>query len=192
VNSVSTLFATDFYKKFMHKDASDQQMVRVGQLSSFAALAIAACVAPIVGQLGGIFQFFQTAMTYIACPFMATILMGILWKRVNYPAAVFGLVGGLIIQIIVAVLFSGSVAGLPKLHFFYIGFIAQVIIAIGIALVTLRTTPPEPAKIESLVWSLATLRNYDNSSLPRPWYQQVKFWWTLFFLGQALIYWRFW
>ena len=61
-------------------------MVRVGRIASFAALLIAACISPIVGHLGGIFQFFQNAMTYIACPFMATVLMGILWKRVNYAA----------------------------------------------------------------------------------------------------------
>jgi solute:Na+ symporter, SSS family len=190
VNSVSTIFATDFYKKFINKEATDHRMVRIGQLSSLAALVIAALVAPIVGKLGGIFQFFQTGMTYIACPFMATILMGILWKRVNYPAAIFGLAGGLVIQIIVAILFSGEISGLPKLHFFYIGFIAQVIIAIGITIVTLCTAPPSPEKIKDKIWTLDMLRHYDNT--PRPWYKQVKFWWALFFLGQAVIYWRFW
>lgn len=191
VNSISTLFATDFYKKFIDKNASDHRMVRVGQISALAALVIAASAAPIVGKLGGIFTFFQTAMNFIACPFMVTVLMGILWKRVNYAAGVFGLLGGVIIQIVVAVLFSGKVPGLPHLHFFYVGFIAQIIIGIGIVIVTLCTTPPDPARIKTLVWSLDMLRNYDEGAR-RPWYGQVKFWWALFFLGQVVIYWRFW
>ena len=191
-NAVSTLFAADFYKKFINRQASDHQMVRIGRLTSFVALAIAALISPIVGKLGGIFQFFQTAMTYIACPFMATMLMGTLWKRVNYPAAIFGLGGGLVIQVIVALLFSGAVAGLPKLHFFYIGFIAQVFIAIGIALVALCTPPPAPEQIKDKVWSLDLLTHYDGTPRRRPWYQQVKFWWGLFLLGQILIYVRFW
>jgi len=191
VNSVATLFTIDLYKKFINKDASEHRMVRVGQISAFTALMIAASLAPIVGKLGGIFQFFQTALTYIACPFMATILMGILWKRVNYAAGVFGLTGGLVIQVIVAILFSGKVAGLPKLHFFYVGFIAQIFIAIGIVIVTLLTPPPDPEKIKGLIWNFNMLRHYDDAK-PRPWYQQIKFWWTLLLVGNIIIYWRFW
>ena len=117
--------------------------------------------------------------------------MGIFWKRVTYAAGVFGFVGGLIIQIIVAVLFSGSVPGLPKLHFFYVGAIAEVLISIGIVVVTLLTEAPDPARVKPLLWNLGMLSNYDGGR-HRPWYQEVKFWWTLFFLVNALIYWRFW
>ena len=111
VNSTSTLFSTDIYKKFIHPAATDHEMVRIGRFASFAALLTAAAISPIVGQLGGIFPFFQNAITYVACPFMATVLMGILWKRVNYAAGVFGLVGGMIIQIFLAVLFCGKLVG---------------------------------------------------------------------------------
>ena len=51
------------------------------------------------------------------------------------PPAMFGLVGGFIIEVIVACCsrFSGSrFREFPNLHFFYIGAIAEVIIIIGI------------------------------------------------------------
>jgi SSS family solute:Na+ symporter len=191
VNSISTMFATDFYKKFLNTGASDARMVSTGRLSSLAALAIAACVAPLVGKFGGIFAYTQQGMTYLACPFMATILMGILWKRVNYAAGIFGFAGGLVIQIVVAVLFSGAVPGLPELHFFYIGAIAEVLTIIGIIIVTLATQPPDEEKVKPMIWTPAVLKSYDGGR-PRPWYQQVKFWWALFFLGNVAIYWRFW
>ena len=35
----------------------------------------------------------------MATPFVSVILLGILWKRTNYPAALVGLIGGLVIQI---------------------------------------------------------------------------------------------
>jgi solute:Na+ symporter, SSS family len=191
VNSISTMFATDFYKKFLHTGASDPQMVATGRLSSLAALAIAACVAPLVGRFGGIFKYTQEGMTYLACPFMATILMGVLWKRVNYAAGVFGFAGGLVIQIVVALLFSGNVPGLPALHFFYVGAIAEVLTIIGIVIVTLATPPPDAARVKPMIWSPALLKSYDGGR-GRPWYQQVKVWWALFFLGNAALYWRFW
>ena len=42
-----------------------------------------------------------------------------------------------------------------------------------------------------MIWTPSVLKSYDGGR-PRPWYQQVKFWWTLFFLGNAALYWRFW
>ena len=83
---------------------------------------------------------------------MATVLMGVLWKRVNYPAALFGLLGGALITGSLLALFSGHVRGIPELHFFYIGGIAEVIIVIGIAIVALLTAPPDYQKIAPYVW----------------------------------------
>jgi len=93
VNSTATMFAFDVYRKasVRRRGAADGA---VGQLSALAALVIAACLAPMVKHFGGIFQFFQTAMTYIACPFMATFLMGLLWKRTNYAGGSSGWSGG--------------------------------------------------------------------------------------------------
>jgi solute:Na+ symporter, SSS family len=194
VNSTSTMFSTDIYKKFIHKEATDHEMVRIGRMTSFIALLVAACVSPIVGVLGGIFQFFQNALVYIACPFMATILMGILWKRVNYAAGLFGLVGGVIIQIICGVIFSGFFTeslGIPKLHFFYIGGIGEVIIVFGIVIVTLLTAPPDYAKIAPYLWSPKLLRAYDEG-VCRPWYQQLKLWYIITAVVWFAIYWWFW
>ncbi len=191
VNSTSTLFATDIYQKLIDPAANERRVVAVGRISAFAALLIAACIAPVVGHLGGIFQFFQTAITYIACPFMTTVLIGMLWKRMNYAAGLFGLVGGLLIQVATAILFSGHVPPLPKLHFFYLGAISQVVIAIGIVVVTLATPAPDAEKVAPYVWRLALLDQYDEGAR-RPWYQQLKFWWGLIAVVWFAIYWRFW
>lgn len=193
VNSTSTMFAADIYKKLIHKGASDHEMVRVGRIASFAALLIAACISPIVGELGGVFKFFQNALTYIACPFMATVLMGILWKRVNYAAGLFGLVGGFFIEVALGVLFSGSFEnlGFPKLHFFYIGGIGEVIIIIGMIIVTLATNPPDYSKIAPYIWSPKVLSAYDEG-VHRPWYKQVKLWYAIMAAVWLSIYWYFW
>ena len=212
VNSTSTLFSTDIYKKFIHKQASDREMVRVGRTASFVALLTAAAISPVVGRFG-IFNFFQNALNFVACPFMITMLMGMFWKRVNYPAAMFGLVGGIIIQIIVALIFSGYIAPItvikdaagvptllqldlahpyiPYLHWQYVGAIAQVIIGIGIAIIALKTTPPDCGKVEPCLWSLKLLKAYDEG-VHRPWYQQLKVLWGTVAVIWFSIYWWFW
>lgn len=190
VNSTSTLFSTDIYKNILHKGATDREMVRMGRTAAFVALLLAACISPIVGRWG-VFKFFQNALNFVACPFMITMLMGMFWKRVNYPAAMFGLVGGIIIQIIVAVIFSGSIPGIPYLHFQYVGAIAQVIIGIGIAIIALCTAPPDYRKVKPRLWSIKLLKAYDSGE-PRPWYQQLKVLWGTVAVIWFGIYFWFW
>jgi SSS family solute:Na+ symporter len=190
VNSASTLFSTDLYKKLIHKEATDREMVRVGRIASFVVLTLAAVLSPIVGRFG-IFNFFQFSLTAVAIPFMATVLMGVLWKRVNYPAALFGLVGGVLITVSMMVIFSGKVPGVNELHFFYIGGISEVTTMIGIAIVALTTAPPDYEKIARYVWSPKILRTYDEG-VRRPWYQQVKLWCGIVTVIWLYIYWYFW
>src|SRR5207237_10363084 len=102
VNSTSTIFATEIYQKSINPTASEHRLVVVGQTASLTALVISACLAPLVG-IWGIFTFFQNALVYVACPFMVTALAGMLWKRMNYPAALFGFLGGIVVEVIVGV-----------------------------------------------------------------------------------------
>jgi SSS family solute:Na+ symporter len=184
LNSTATMFAYDVYRKFVNPEAGEHRMIRVGQWASFCALAIAACLAPMVSRFGGIFQFFQTAMTCIACPFMATCLMGLLWKRTNYAGGLFGLLGGLVIQLFVSF-------GLPhltgrQLHIFYNGAIAQVPIMIGIAIVS-AMTPRNPPSSQDCVWRRDLLLQYDEGA-ERPWWQRLRLWYTLYALVWVGVY----
>jgi SSS family solute:Na+ symporter len=192
VNSASTLFSTDIYKKIIHKGASDREMVRIGRFASFIVLLLAAVISPIVGRYG-IFMFFQFTLTAIAIPFVATVLLGVLWKRVNYPAALFGLLGGVAITVFYMVIFSGKFteSGIPALHFFYIGGIAEVTTMIGIAVVSLATAPPDYEKIAPFVWRPQLLRTYDEG-VRRPWWQTLKFWFGVVTVIWLYLYWRFW
>lgn len=190
VNSASTMFANDLYTKLIRPNATDREMVRVGRIASFTVLLLAAIFSPVVGYFG-IFKFFQFTLTAIAIPFMATILMGVFWKRVNYPAGVFGLLGGVVITSALLIIFSGRFAEIPELHFFYIGGLAQLIIMIGIAVVSLATPPPDPARIAPYLWRPELLQAYDEG-VHRPWYQQLKFWCTVVVVIWLFIYWKFW
>ena len=187
-NSTATIFSLDVYKKLIHPGANDARLVFVGRWVSVASLAIAAVVAPAVEGAGGIFRYFQTGVTYLSVPFITVILFGFFWKRANYPGALFGVTGGLAIPILVAV-------GLPmfgvELHWLYTGFIAQILIAIGIVVVSLKTAPPDPQKVKPLLWSPKLLAQYDEGRR-RPWFQRVSFWWSVYAVLWFYLYWKFW
>ena len=190
VNSTATLFAYDVYGKLINKKATDAQLVKVGRVCAGLALIISASLAPIVAHLGGIFQFFQTAMTYVACPFMATFLMGLFWKRTNYTGAIFGLIGGLVIQMTVA--FGLPALGI-KLHFFYYGFIAQMIDMIGIGIVSALTAPPRPEQLGSNLWRPAMLGLASApAGQPRPWFKRLTLWYGIYAVIWFILYYTFW
>ncbi len=186
-NSTATIFSLDVYHRFINKTADDRRLVLVGRAASMAALVIAGLIAPVVRNIG-IFKYFQTGVTYLATPFITVIFFGLLWKRANYPAAVFGLLGGIVIQLAVAI-------GFPKLginlHWIYYSSIAQAIIALGMVAVTLATPAPKPEVWKPFLWSPRQLSELDEG-IRRPWYQSVKLWFAVFAVVWVLAYWRFW
>ncbi len=187
-NATATIFSLDVYKKLVNRHADDRRVVLVGRVAAGVALTAACLVAPFVQQLGGIFHYFQTGVTYVATPFISVILLGILWKRTNYHGALFGLVGGLVITVSLAV-------GLPqagvKLHWFYVAAIAQALTMVGVVLVSLGTEPPRREQCEPFQWRLSSLSGFDEG-IVRPWYQSLKLWFGIYALIWVVIYWRFW
>lgn len=191
-NATATIFSLDVYRRLINKQADDRRLVLVGRITAACGLAAACLVAPQVERMGGIFTYFQTGITYTAVPFASVMLLGILWKRTSYGGALFGLIGGLIIT-------TGLAAAAWKIkthygyqiHWFYVGFVAQVITMAGIILVSLCTTAPAPERWQPFYWRPALLRHYDEG-VHRPWYQSLRLWFGLYALIWLAVYGYFW
>jgi SSS family solute:Na+ symporter len=187
-NSTATIFSLDVYKRMFHRDATDARLVFVGRITSVVTLSLAALLAPSVAHFGGIFKYFQNGVTYLATPFISVMFMGLLWKRANYQGALFGLIGGAAITLTMAL---GAPAVGIKLHWLYLGAIAQAITMIGIVVVSLLTPAPAEELWRPFHWTFAALKQLDDG-IKRPWYQSIVLWWVVFFGVWAFLYWRFW
>jgi SSS family solute:Na+ symporter len=186
-NSTATIFSLDIYKR-IKKNATDREMVWIGRWVSFLALAVAGAIAPAVGKFGGIFLYFQQGVTYISTPIISVIILGILWKRANYASAIFGLLGGIVIQ--------AAVVGLDyalgwELHWLYLAFFAEVLIMIGMVIVALNTAPPDESQWKPFWWRPSMLTDYQEA-VARPWYQSTVLWLSIYAVIWFYLYWRFW
>ena len=187
-NSIATIFSLDVYRRFWRKNAGDKELIITGQLSAGTALLVSSLVAPLVATVG-LFKYFQTGVTYMATPFISVMLMGIFWKRASYGGAIAGLVGGVLIQIVLALsLFALDI----NLHWLYVGAIAQALTMLLIVFVSLRTPAPPPEQVKPFIWQFSWLRDIDDGEIKRPWWKGVKFWLALYALAWCYIYWRFW
>lgn len=95
VNSASTIFTLDIYKNLFAKEESDQHYVKVGRISSTAALVIGAFIAPALGSLEQVFQYIQEYTGFISPGVVAVFLFGMFWKRATANAALVAVVASI-------------------------------------------------------------------------------------------------
>src|SRR5690606_26130768 len=197
LNSISTLFTYDVYKKWINPGADDQRLVRVGMRCTFALMAFRVRFAPMIGKLGGIFRYCQALSPYLAGPVATCFLPGMFWKRATPAAAltvlVLGIPLGALIQLaIIPAAFPSEVISTYGLNNFYVtGGITQFFCVILLVSVSLLTRPRPIVEIQRLMWSPSMLRLPTNERI-RPWWQSVGLWWGILALIYGTLYIAWW
>jgi SSS family solute:Na+ symporter len=94
LNSVSTIFTIDLYKRFWHPEASQEKEVRVGRMATVAFTVIACLVAPLPGQFEGVFRYMQMVWGFISPGIVAVFVFGLVFRRAPTLAAMTALIAG--------------------------------------------------------------------------------------------------
>jgi SSS family solute:Na+ symporter len=76
LNSASTLFTMDLYRRFFRTEAGQGELVAVGRATTVAALALAAVLAPSPVLEGGVFRFIQEFQGYVSPGIVAAFVFG--------------------------------------------------------------------------------------------------------------------
>lgn len=88
INSTSTIFTMDIYKNYLKKDASDNQLVRIGRITAIIALVIAMIFAPALTRFDQVFQYIQEYTGFIYPGAVVVFAMGLFWKQMTSKAAI--------------------------------------------------------------------------------------------------------
>jgi SSS family solute:Na+ symporter len=95
LNSATTLFTNDFYRRFWRPQADERRLVRVGRTMTAALTLWGVLFAVVLLQLNaGIYAIFQTLMAFIQGPAFAVLLTGLLTRRAVAGAAFVGFLCG--------------------------------------------------------------------------------------------------
>ena len=97
INSISTIYTFDIYKKYINKNASEQTTVRMGRAVALVSLIIAIMFTwkDVLGiSSAGGFTYIQKYTGFISPGVFAMFLLGMFWKRTTGTAAVVGVITG--------------------------------------------------------------------------------------------------
>ncbi len=100
LNSISTLFSYDLWKRFK-PDTPDDKLVLIGRIAAVCAMLAAIGLVPLLGRYGSIFRGINDIIAHIAPPVTAVFLWGVLWKGASYRGALTTMIGGALAGILV-------------------------------------------------------------------------------------------
>ena len=168
LNSASTLFSLQFYKGYINKNASGEQIVKIGkQFGIFLAIA-SIIIAPLLAQTQSIFQYLQKVNGLYSVPIIGIFLLGITTKHVPAVAAKIGMVVGMAIYGFfsfenlhnVPEFFADASGDLHWLHGYFISFISAVFVMLAIGRYKPKTAEEiaisdqrDPAPVDMTPWS---------------------------------------
>jgi solute:Na+ symporter, SSS family len=117
LNSTSTVFTIDFYKEFINKNAGDQKEILIGKLSGIVILIISIGFAIVLAsaQKINLFVLIQALYTFIAPPFSAIFLLGMVWRRVSGKDAFIAVVASFSLALLLKYLELGVLSDNPTL-----------------------------------------------------------------------------
>jgi len=95
LNSASTLFSLQFYRGYINRNASGEQIVKIGKYFGIGLAIASICIAPLLAQMQSIFEYLQKVNGLYSVPIIGIFLLGILTKRIPAIAAKAGMITGM-------------------------------------------------------------------------------------------------
>ena len=150
LNSASTIFSLDIYKKVIHPNATEFQLVKVGKLSALVLAIVSILIAPMVANAPeGLYQLMQELNGIFFIPIASVLMAGFFWPKISAAGAKAGLAVGLSFYLLTTFIIK------VDLHFIHIWGIEFVLNLLVMYLVSLKfppkemvTLPPGPINME--------------------------------------------
>src|SRR5215469_7558541 len=183
VSAFATVWTYDIYRPYLYKTAPDRHYVSMGRWCTLIGLFVSIGTAYFVMRFASIMDYVQALFGFFIAPLFATVLLGMLWKRVTRAAGFWGLLAGTVTSVSIFSLmkldpdrwvqvFALSPLAKPLAQDMYQSLWSCLTCAVVTALVTLVTKPRPDSELVGLVYSLTPLAREEHAS----WLHRPVFW----------------
>lgn len=186
LNSTSTMFTMDIYQEIFKKDGTSAHYVKTGKVvgAIFLATSILFAIILATATKVNLFILIQALYVFIAPPFSALFLLGMLWKRVSGKDALITVIAGFAMAGFLKFLEFGPLVDStselanmvkPFANQGLITWIFSVLVCVVSSLIT--AVPPKDQVSKDLTFSI----NGDalKEGLGTKWYNSIFMWWVL-------------
>ena len=175
LNSASTLFSLQFYSGYINKNASGEQIVKIGKYFGIGLAVASIMIAPILAQMQSIFEYLQKVNGLYSVPIIGIFMLGIGTKHVPAIAAKIGMIVGMTFYAFftfmnikdVPVFFANGDGDLHWLHGYFISFISSVVVMLVIGYIKPKSVEEiaisdqrVPAPVDMTPWHQAKNASY--------------------------------
>ena len=150
LNSASTLLTMDFIRVYRPK-ISTKALAKIGRISTLAVMLFSALWVPVVAQSLTLFEYLQSALSYLFPPVVAVFVLGMFWRRASSAGAFAGLVSGHLLSLTVFVL-QNTTNLIPEIHFLVLAgmfFAASTLVCF---FVSIKSSKPSSEQTENYCW----------------------------------------
>jgi SSS family solute:Na+ symporter len=173
LNSASTIFTIDLYKRHWKKDASSHKLVTMGRIMTGVFVVVGCLWAPAIASFGSVYQYIQKIWGFISPGIVAAFAFGIVVKKAPPIAAT----GAMILGIPVYGLCLFLMPDVAFLHHMAITFFVLVLYMTAVTLIKPLSKPV----------TMPVNNAIDLVAMP-----SVKIWGAVVVVATAVLYVIFW
>ncbi|HWU36607.1 MAG TPA: hypothetical protein VN203_03110, partial [Candidatus Acidoferrum sp.] len=198
VSAFATVWTYDLYRPFIRKAAPDSHYVAMGRWCTIIGLFISIGAAYVVMQFASIMDYVQALFSFFIAPLFATVILGMLWKRMTGTGAFWGLLAGTVSSVTMFVLVKSNPSMLAVIALsshakalaenMYRGLWSWLICASVTIAVSYMTTPKPDQKYEGLVYGATAVPSEGHLPL----IHRPIFWGGVAIAAFLVLQWIFW
>jgi SSS family solute:Na+ symporter len=144
----------------------------VGRAFTFVFMMLAAVWAPQIDRFPTLWEYLQTALSYIVPPIVALFLVGVLWPRANGHGAFAAI--GVGVAAAAFLLACGGADWMPEIHFLYVATLLFGLSSLTLVAVSLLTAPPDPDRVHAFVWTRRRIDGPARDTAGRSWLHDYR------------------
>jgi SSS family solute:Na+ symporter len=167
-NASSTLVTVDLYQKWKPQ-ATQRELVRMGQLATTVMVLIALVWVPVIRGAQGLYNYLQSVQGYMAPPIFVVFFLGVFWKRMNAAGALWAMIVGFALGLFRMAVDTPITLGISKgypqgsilwiinnTYFQYWSLLITIVSAAVMIAVSYMGPEPDEKQIRSLTFATAT------------------------------------
>jgi SSS family solute:Na+ symporter len=174
VSSFNTVFTYDIWQRYIKPKMPDVHYLRVGRWVTVVGVLVGIATAFLAAQAQNIMTYMQTLFSFFNAPLFAVFILGLLWKRMSAPAALWSYLAGIAAPTVVWIaylanphLFATGTA--ETLYGAIISFVTVIVVAV---IITPFTRAKTDAELSGLVYGVGRIDlTMDAVATDTKWYR---------------------